>query len=186
MRKTYYTLTVFSCLALVQIAAPLSTIARRELVLRHGEQFRFRTEPIDPYDAFRGRYVALQFEQAEVALPDGVRFEWDQKVFARIEKDSQGFGRIAEVTAERPREGAYVVAQVRWRRRNDVIRLDLPFDRYYMDETVAPAAERAYREQRRRGARDSYVTVRIKDGIAVLEELYLDGKPISEFLEESE
>ena len=183
MRKTYYTLALFFCLALVQIAAPLSTIARRELVLRNGQQFRFRTEPVDPYDAFRGRYVALRFEQAEVALPDGVRFKWDQKVFARIEKDDQGFARIAEVTAERPRDGAYVVAQVRWRRRNDVIRLDLPFDRYYMDETAAPAAEEAYREQSRQAPRDSYVTVRIRDGIAVLEELYLGGKPISEFLE---
>ena len=186
MRKTYYTLAVFSCLALVQIATPLSTIARRELVLRNGQQFRFRTEPIDPYDAFRGRYVALRFEQAEVALPDGVRFKWDQKVYARIGEDDQGFATIAEVTAERPREGAYVVAQVRWRRRNDVIRLDLPFDRYYMDETAAPAAEDAYRRHSRGNRRDAYVTVRVKDGVAVLEELYLDGKPISEFLEKRE
>ena len=53
-----------------------------------------------------------------------------------------------------------------------------------MEEKLAPQAERAYIETTRRGAANTYVTVRIRSGSAVLEELFLDGKPIREALAE--
>ena len=72
------------------------------------------------------------------------------------------------------------------------VRLELPFDRYYMEETLAPEAERAYwdtiRRQRRREddagppPPQTFVTVRVKDGHAVLEELYIDDRPVREYL----
>ena len=40
----------------------------------------------------------------------------------------------------------------------------------------------SYREFSSRQAHDAYVTVRIRDGFAVLEELYVAGQPILEFL----
>ena len=39
-----------------------STIYKRESVLHHGRVFKFQTAPVDPVDAFRGRYVALSFQ----------------------------------------------------------------------------------------------------------------------------
>lgn len=53
-----------------------------------------------------------------------------------------------------------------------------------MEESQAPEAEQAYREHSRRETRDAYVTVRVLYGMAVIEELYVDGKPIREFLKE--
>jgi len=179
MRKTLYMLLSFSFLALMQIAAPISMIVRREMTLRDGQQFRFRTAPVDPYDAFRGRYVALRMEQDEVPLPYGMKLERGQKVFARIEEDDKGYAKVAELTLERPQESPYVIAKVRWLPGN-VVHLNLPFNRYYMDENAAPAAERVYREYTRSGSQDAYVTVKLKNGFAVLEELYVGGRPISE------
>jgi len=50
-----------------------------------------------------------------------------------------------------------------------------PLDRYYMDEHAAPAAEATYREHNRR-------EVRVKEGDAVVEELFIAGMPAREFL----
>src|SRR5205085_8475834 len=55
-------LIVFVLVALAQLAAPGSLIWKRENTLRKGSVWKFRTAPVDPVDAFRGRYVALQFE----------------------------------------------------------------------------------------------------------------------------
>ena len=52
-------------------------------------------------------------------------------------------------------------------------------------EKAAPAAERAYRKHSRKDSKDAYVTVRIKSGFAVLEELYVGEKPILEFIKQN-
>jgi len=54
-----------------------------------------------------------------------------------------------------------------------------------MDEHAAPAAEAAYREHNRGEVRNVYVTVRVKDGNAVVEEFFISGMPIREFLRRS-
>lgn len=47
---------------------------------------------------------------------------------------------------------------------------------------IAPAAESAYRAYSGREERDAYVTVRVLNGFAVLEELYVASVPICEFI----
>lgn len=68
MRKNLIIL-LFAILALAQIASPLSMIVKRELVLKNGIPFRFKTIPQDPADPFRGRYVALRIEASNVPKP---------------------------------------------------------------------------------------------------------------------
>ena len=53
-----------------------------------------------------------------------------------------------------------------------------------MDEDLAPEAERAVWSGRR-GRREAFVRVRIRNGVGVIEELYVDGVPIHDWLEES-
>ena len=61
-------------IALIGLAAQFSVmglmIARREMTLRNGVVCRFLTAPVDPYDAFRGRYVALNFAENKRWLCD--------------------------------------------------------------------------------------------------------------------
>ena len=58
----------FGLLIVAQVAVPLQMIQQRETVLREGELFRFKTEPIDPADPFQGRYVWLQIEDDFVPI----------------------------------------------------------------------------------------------------------------------
>jgi hypothetical protein len=67
---------------------------------------------------------------------------------------------------------------------DDRVHVDMPFERYYIDEHLAPAAERAYWQHSRRDAQPAYITVRVRGGLAVLEELYIAGKPVREFVQQ--
>lgn len=157
-------------------------IASREMTLRDGKPFRFRTAPVDPYDAFRGRFVALQVSPDFAPLPQDEKLAANKKVFAQLGEDNEGFAKIVAVSTNRPIGSAYVACRVN-SLTDSLVYLQFPFDRYYMDEHAAPAAEAAYREHSRGEVREVYVTVRVKNGNAVVQELLIAGVPIREFLQ---
>lgn len=184
---------LFAVVAAVQLAVPGGMIVRRETVLRDGEAFKFRTAPVDPYDAFRGRYVALRVDTGNgeneggfgfrgVPAEPGHTYRRGQKVYARIEVGDDGFAKLAKVTRVPPTDTPWLTARVNYSYGDDEVNLELPFDRYYMDEGEAPEAELAYNRLSSREVRNTWVTVRVRNGFAVLEELHLDGLPVREYL----
>ncbi|MEW6100739.1 MAG: GDYXXLXY domain-containing protein [Candidatus Omnitrophota bacterium] len=177
--KSRIIIGLFLCVALAQVVTPLSMIATRESVIKNGAQFKFKTAPIDPYDAFRGRYVALQIEGDYVPTVMGVKLTHGESVYALIDIDSEGFAKFTSVLTKRPREKPYMQAKVR-HISGDKVYLDLPIDRYYMEEKSAPIAERIYRRHTQRNRQDAYVVVRIKDGFAVIENLFVGGQKIED------
>ncbi|UCD55711.1 MAG: GDYXXLXY domain-containing protein [Candidatus Omnitrophota bacterium] len=181
MKKTMYIFALFCCVAVIQVATPISMIINKEMILKDGTQFRFKTRPVDPYDAFRGRYVALGIEQNNVVLTGSQKLQRGQMVYVCLGKDENGFAKIDKVTEKRPKGNAYIKSRV-WSIRSKKAYFRLPFNRYYMDEKAAPQAEIAYRKHSRRSKRDAYITVRVKSGNAVIEELYISGIPIKEFV----
>ena len=50
-------LIIFLVVALAQISVPASMIWKRQRTLREGRLWKFRTAPVDPVDAMRGRYL---------------------------------------------------------------------------------------------------------------------------------
>lgn len=176
-------LLVFGLVALAQLAVPGSMILKREETLKNGDVFRFKTRPVDPYDAFRGRYVALGFEQNQVSVTNAASFRRGRKIYVRLETDADGFARLGEVVARRPSSGVYLKTKVLYAQPGlGKVMVALPFDRYYMNEQEAPEAERAYNTASRREARTAYAAVRVQAGMAVIEDLFVDGVPIKEFL----
>ena len=169
-------LIVFGLVALVQLAVPASLIWKREQTLQKGSVWKFRTAPVDPVDAFRGRYVALEFElesQEIVAPPNPVSHE---AVFVILRANAEGFAEVDQVLASRPARDDFIEAQLNGKT------LSLPFDKYWVTERDAPAAEAAYRAQSRPEKMNAFVTVRVFRGDAALEQLYLDGVPLGEYL----
>ena len=179
--KTRLLLGLFGLALVAQLAVPAAMILKRERVLAHGQAFRFRTAPVDPYDAFRGRFVALGFDENSVMAPPGHDFARGQTVHVRLAEDADGFATFAEVLRDPPAAAPYLTTKIQYVG-GDLVHLRLPFDRFYMDEDAAPAAERAYRQNSASSNRNAYVQVRIEKGVAVLEDLYVDGTPIREYL----
>ena len=181
MNNPKFSFTFFLVLSFLQFSVPVWMIANREMTLREGKPFRFRTAPVDPYDAFRGRFVALQVSPDFAPLPKDEKLAANKKVFAQLDEDNEGFAKIIAISTNRPGGSDYVACSVN-SLTDSLVYLQFPFDRYYMDEHAAPAAEAAYREHSREEVREVYVTVRVKNGNAVVEELFIAGMPIREFL----
>ena len=174
---------LFCILAAAQVWVPLSMIAAREATLRKGVAYKFRTRPVDPYDAFRGRYVALGFDSNEGTSTNAHQLSRGQKVFVEVNVGTNGYAALGSVTVNRPREGDYLSTRVAYpNRKQSSVRVRLPFNRFYMNEKRAPDAEIQYRRAGRDEKRNAYALVRIRSGMAVIEDLYVDDKPILEFL----
>ena len=178
-------LTLFIAVALVQLAVAGGAIVKFELALRTRDPFRFRIQPVDPIDAFRGRYVAIRFAVDRAPLADGAEVRSSQHVFIPIEVDADGFASLGQADVDSPPERAYMQLRAGAVTPDEDgkihVWVSMPFRRFYMDEDKAPDAERAV-WSRRRGQRNASVSVRIRNGTGVIEELYIDDTPIHQWL----
>ncbi|MCK5242834.1 GDYXXLXY domain-containing protein [bacterium] len=177
-KKTLFFL--FVIFAGMQLLLPLSGIVKQEIILRDGDVYKFKTQPIDPYDPFRGKYVTIKIKNS-VKLPREHGFEDGQKVYAVIATKEDGFSIIESISAKCPKSNNYFKTKIHSLYDN-IARLKIPFDRYYIDERKVKKAEVYYQQHSRRGNHDAYIQVRVKNGAAALEELYVGDLPIIEFV----
>jgi uncharacterized membrane-anchored protein len=195
---------VLLLIALAQIGVVAWMIGSRERTLANGREVKFVTRPVDPSDPFRGRYVALNFEAETFKTDMEPDLKSGEAGYAVFKVDAEGYASIVTLVHEPPsHETRYFPVSVRYTEVNAhpntgsetnaparTYMLKFPFDRYYMNEKAAPEAESAYREANRvtRGeekkemTRDNYLAVRILDGKAVAEHLYIKGQPIEKLL----
>jgi len=185
MRRRALVAAAFGTLCLIQIGAPASMIRRYELALSEGAPFKVRTEPVDPADAFRGRYVRLRLVLDAGKLDQS----WYGKaVWVSLEDGPDGFARVSGVSTTRPPHPRYVGAEVvplPWRPDGPQVPqpgLNLPHDRYYMEESKAAPVEAALRMQGQPALRNAWVTLRVRDGVGAIERLWIDGVPVEEYL----
>ena len=172
----YWRLIVFVLVAFAQLAVPGSLIWKREHTLRQGNVWKFRTAPVDPVDVFRGRYVALHFDAETQEISPPPNSNYSDKVFVTLKANPEGFAEINQVFATKPAGDDFIEAQLSGKM------VSLPFDKYWVTERDAPAAETAYQNLSRRGNQNAYVSVRVFRGDAAIEQLYLDGRPLGEYL----
>ena len=190
-------------LSAAQLTAAAWSIVRYELTLANGDVYKIKTVPVDPADPFRGRYVAIQpvltlpnpvapevgslLDQVGVFRPNVAR----KTAYVVLSNDAAGFARSDQVVSEAPRTGDYLeiagagerpIGPVEPGRPPEVVRaVMLRFDRYYMAEAAAPAAEQRYREASRRGSnRDMWITIRVRNGVGVIDGLFIDGVRIED------
>lgn len=164
MKKTV--LLVLILAIIVQIAVPSYMIWEKYDILKKGEEVRIKVAPIDPYDAFRGRYVSLWYE-------DDLTYEERCGKYGILEIDEDGFATVKKAVKEKPKDKLYITSK-------DDEYFYIPLDRYYMEETLAPKAEEMLSEDK-----EAYVTIRIKEDKAVVSGLYIDGQRIEKLLSEN-
>lgn len=143
---------------ILQLAVPGYFVYRHYDTLYTGESYKFEVAPYDPYDPFRGRYVSLQSTLSLYSV-DGE--------YAILEKDSTGYAVISKWQKDKPQTGQYVK--------------NLQLNRYYMNEKMAPEAERIQRSLDL-DRETIYLLVRVKNGDYVIEGLYVNDVPIEQYI----
>ncbi|MDA3925227.1 MAG: GDYXXLXY domain-containing protein [Kiritimatiellae bacterium] len=212
-------------------------IIKREITLDKGERFSFKTAPVDPHDAFRGKFVRVDID-GDGPFTNKVEYKRGQKLYAPLGVDADGLAVMTDILIKPPKDDPYIKVKCsrcyedrvktgvvdtnfmyycqqkndkyrRWRSEKDVARynltydkvrtntvdkykytgkyvtkIEVPFDRYYMDEKLAPRAEQAYRDNSRRGKQDAVLNVRVRNGYALIESLEVGGVPIRDLAKE--
>ncbi len=196
--STRLKLALLVILAVVQIGITGSSILKYESTLRSGALYRIPSLAIDPADPFRGRYVAVR---PTIAIPAPVppetvnlleRIQYGEAGYAVLAEDTDGFARAAHIVMEKPAAGDYLEIAHAWPQWQDsatpnapsvlaAYNLQFSFDRYYMNDAAAPQAqERARQAARANAGSRTWLAVRVKNGIGVIEGLFIDGVPIEQ------
>ena len=182
-------LVFFSIVMLVYLWVPFSMITQQENVLKDGKTYLFQTRPVDPYDAFRGRYVALSFIGNRIVNnANTANFRQGETVYTSLELDSLGYAFFDQLYTSPPDHPNYIETKITYVGKTHTT-LEVPGNlrRYYLNEKLAPLAEKAYRELNRRQQNDNgevnaHLRVKVLNGKVLLEDLYLKGQPVGEYL----
>ena len=166
---------LFVLVALLQLAFPGKLVFDSNKVLWMGSELKFETRPVDPADPFRGRYVALNFAANQFEENTADSWKRNDRVFVLLDRDAKGFARIKGLSVVRPAANElFVKARITYIYDNQIT-VYYPFSKFFMEESKAPEAERIYRE-----AGEGYALVKVYHGEAVLQDVVVKGKSLSE------
>jgi len=173
----------FVLTVLAQLAIPLKMVYDCEMTSINGTEYKFRTRPIDPTDPFRGKYITLDYEGASVRAKNPAWADSDE-TYVYIRTGSDGFAHVTHLShhpLDIPND--YFKAKA-YNFYEGQVRIEFPFDRYYMEESKAYEAELAYRDYNQTDSlkKPAYAVVAVREGNAVLKEVIIDGIPMREYV----
>jgi hypothetical protein len=179
-------LAIFAAAVLGQWLVPLFGVWQHERVIARGVPLKIRCAAPDPYDPFRGRYLAVRPEESRVPKPAGMPDKGTAPVWATLVAGDDGLSRIESLSLE-PVTGPHVIRLVaKWQDRNDdgeMVFVEWPFDRLYLNERLALGADKLVAE-RFRESQNMVAEIRLLEGRAVLTDVLIDGVSIREVVKQ--
>ena len=190
---------LFGAACIAQWAVPLASIRMHEEVIERGTQIRLAVTAPAPYDPLRGRYLRLRPVEIEVALDPAIAsLKSGRKVWAQLEKGFDGLHHPRKITEQKPDHGDYVPLTtlgaphakigpsgvVQPDANASKVRVEWPFDRFFVNEKIAPEADVWLRENSRE-KKTVVAELRVLNGESVLTNLEFDGLSFREVLKKS-
>ena len=173
---------------------PVGTILRFSFPSEKGTVFRFPVTAYDPYDPMRGRYVRLNFNNLErnIRLPKknrDLKFRNRQHIFAVLEPGRDSTVKIVDLVSGRkeiPTGKMFLPVQFLWSHREYDAKtrkyrnrwthnIQLPFNRFYLNEKKAPEAEKLLQNRKTKA---ELTVIIYPDGVYQVQNLMIDGKPL--------
>jgi uncharacterized membrane-anchored protein len=158
-------------ISLIQLAFPLFFIAAKEHVIETGKEYLFRTQPVDPYDFFQGRYVSLNVQPLFYKTDKSGDFKRNDIVYAEFRQDTTG----AEITAISHKKTKHSLKLKLYNKPNNPIYVRLPFRRFYLEETKAINIETQLLTDQ---THPNFVHVKILNGDFVITDISSNGKSL--------
>lgn len=189
MNKKTLLIAVFILVALAQLLVPVKMILDREEVLNSGKEFKFKTSPIDPSDPFRGKYIVLNFDEDQYEEKQARIWNRGETIYVLFTTDHTGFAKIESVSKKAPSLNEdFLKTQVSYIHYSDStkITINFPFNRFYMEESKAYEAEKIHITSSRDTSHETYASVYIKNGDAVLKDVLIDEVSIVEIVRKSQ
>lgn len=186
--KTIKLIVMLLCI-LVMLAIPVSTIYRWNLVRSTGAEFKFKCQLLDPVDYLRGRYLTLDFNSIVDLGEPLINYKANKKIYVTIKVGNDGYATFDKAYSQKPKSSVYIEANStdymgevylpNGQTRQNAMRIEVPFNRYYMDEIKAPKADIQMRNNIRNN-QNVYLKVKILNSLSAPVGLYINDKPIEE------
>ena len=190
--KTIHIFIIFIIIAFIQLFIPTQMIFNQENILDNGTAYKFKTQPIDPTDSFRGKFITLSYEMNSAPTKDKSWQQYDD-VYVYLKTDNLGFAELDTVSKQKLEiTNDYVLATVsrfndkNWNIESEyLLYFNLPFDRFYMEESKAYDAELAFRKVQQDSIQaNTYSLVYVKNGEAVLDNVFINDIPIAKYVDQ--
>lgn len=173
-------LTLFTITALAQLAVPLWQIRTHENVLENGSVIRLKCRAPDPYDPLRGRFLAVTPADTSVKLPTIQAVSQGEPLLITFKMDAEGISHVESAVTTPPTDKPYVKVRATYSMLKEC-EFEWPFDRFYINEKLAPEADKWFSETVRNSS-GVIAEVRVLGGRAVLSDLLFEGKSFREVL----
>ena len=175
---------MFVVVVLAQLFVPAQMIFDQENTIAKGTAYKFRTQPVDPSDPFKGKYIYLNYDLSFAATKD-TTWESNAPIYITFRTDSLGFAMVKEVSKVDPKVGDYLKTTVAWYDSYDQsVGFSFPFNEFYMNETKAYDAELAHAQAQRDSLpNNTYALVYLLKGKAVLDNVFINDIPIADYVE---
>lgn len=169
----------FGLLALVILSVPIYLMLSSEAILEDGYRHKLRLEGRDPFDPLRGKFLRLNFDNdaACESCPQG------SEIFVTLAKDEDGFSYFDKGANEKPDHSDYFKTKV-LHSFEDIVTIETDnLSKYFINEDKAKKAEDVLFDYQRNHPDDIYLAIRVLDGEARLEDIFIEEVPLLEFLE---
>jgi uncharacterized membrane-anchored protein len=170
----------FAVFAVIILLIPLYIILNSEEVLENGHRHKIKLRGYDPFDPFRGKYLRLNFDNS---IPCDSTLKEGEVAFVTLEKDSLGFSHFAYAAKTKPKHDDYIKAEIlNIYSGNASIKIN-NLTKYFINEDKAEKAEKIIQKFTTNRPDDLYVAVRVLDGEARLEDIFIEDTPFLTYLE---
>ena len=107
MKKQFIGLIAVLVLVLVVVS---SFILYNQWPLMTGKKIVLATQPVDPFDPFRGQYMTINYEISR--LSDIEDFEEKDKIYVSLNEDEEGIWRYESASKSKPSRGDFIRGEV--------------------------------------------------------------------------
>lgn len=197
MKKTGK-ITLMILMVILQLAVPLYMIKSHQITLLEGQQFKFKAAPVDPYDPFMGRYININLEERSIPVEDVRQYRSGKTVYVALENAADGYAKVSGISFNRPNNPAYFKTKIAYIENtfgspmeldmNNLnptpgkVHFEIPFNRYYLPENLALKAEKEWNKVLTSRSSEVYITARIHQGNSAIENVYISGESIVDYL----
>ena len=177
-------LPLFVVMCIAQWFIPGKMIYDSETVIVEGVSYKFKTQPIDPSDPFRGKYITLNFDANSIIVPDSGDWQSGEDIFVTFTTDSAGFAKASGIYRTEPETVSYLKTTVSYFNTYEKFEVfyNIPFDRFYLEESKASQAEQLYWQAQLDTVQVAYGVVTIGKGLAVLTDVKINDRSIVEII----
>jgi uncharacterized membrane-anchored protein len=171
--------------AILQLLFLGSLLLDYEKTKNEGTLFRLELQAYDPYDMFRGNYIALQFKEDRVKVQPRFQPRWDEKFYVKLAKDPKtGFDRPVKVSQQFPggddwvevrNSGGSVIDGA-----DTTLLISFMQDRFFMNEDRVKKADENLRKATADSTKRCWAEMRVRNGTAILTDVKIDGKSLKD------